>query len=122
MLDAAVAHVAPEVMGLGPIPALRDIFTRNRIGPDDIAAYEINEAFAIQVLASAEELALPAERINAWGGAMAIGHPLGASGLRLIMTLHDRLQQLGQPDALGIASLCVGGGQGMALLFRYLTL
>ena len=61
----------------------------------------------------------PVERINAWGGAMAIGHPLGASGLRLVMTLHDRLAQRGEVGALGIASLCIGGGQGMALLFRY---
>jgi acetyl-CoA C-acetyltransferase len=122
ILDCTVAHVAPEVMGLGPVPALRAIFARNGFGPGDIAAYEINEAFAIQVLASADELALPQDRINAWGGAMAIGHPLGASGLRLIMTLHDRLEQLGQPDALGITTLCVGGGQGMAILFRYLTL
>lgn len=119
ILDSTVAHVAPEVMGMGPVPAMQKIFERNSISPNDIAAYEINEAFAIQVLASAEQLDLPAERINAWGGAMAVGHPLGASGLRLVMTLHDRLAQLGQPGELGIASLCVGGGQGMALLFRH---
>jgi acetyl-CoA acyltransferase len=119
ILDSAVAHVAPEIMGMGPVPAMQKVFERNKLTPQDIAAYEINEAFAIQVLASAEELSLPAERINAWGGAMAIGHPLGASGLRLVMTLHDRLAQQGEAGALGIASLCVGGGQGMALLFRY---
>ncbi len=120
ILDSAVAHVAPEIMGMGPVPAMQKIFERNGISPNDIAAYEINEAFAIQVLASAERLDLPAERINAWGGAMAIGHPLGASGLRLVMTLHDRLAQRGEAGALGIASLCVGGGQGMAVLFRHL--
>jgi acetyl-CoA acyltransferase len=120
IVDIAVAHVAPEVMGLGPVPAMQKIFERNSIAPPDVAVYEINEAFAIQVLASSQELKLPAERINAWGGAIAIGHPLGASGLRLVMTLHDRLAQRGEAGALGIASLCVGGGQGMALLFRYL--
>ena len=85
----------------------------------DIDLVEINEAFAIQVLASAEELGLPPDRINNWGGAMALGHPLGASGLRLVMTLHDRLAQRGNPGELGIATLCVGGGQGMSILFRY---
>jgi acetyl-CoA acyltransferase len=122
ILDCTVAHVAPEIMGLGPIPALRALFARNGLAPSDIAAYEINEAFAIQVLAVAEDMQLPQDRINAWGGAMAIGHPLGASGLRLVMTLHDRLRQLNREQALGIATLCVGGGQGMAILFRYLTL
>ncbi len=122
ILDCTVAHVPPEIMGMGPVPAMQAIFNRNKLSPLDIAAYEINEAFAIQVLASAEQLKLPADRINTWGGAMAIGHPLGASGLRLVMTLHDRLRQLEQNDALGIASLCVGGGQGMAILFRYVTI
>ncbi len=119
IVDCAVAHVAPEIMGMGPVPAMRTIFQRNSIKPTDVAAYEINEAFAVQVLASAEELDLPLDRINAWGGAMALGHPLGASGLRLVMTLHDRLARRAEPNALGIASLCVGGGQGMAMLFRY---
>jgi acetyl-CoA acetyltransferase family protein len=119
ILDSVTAHVEPEVMGLGPVPAMQKLFQRNKLQPNDIAAYEINEAFAIQVLASAEALNLPKERINAWGGAMALGHPLGASGLRLVMTLHDRLHHDGKPDALGIASLCVGGGQGMAMLFKY---
>ncbi len=119
IVDSVVAHVAPEIMGMGPVPAIQKLFARNQVGPLDIAAYEINEAFAIQVLASAEELELPLDRINAWGGAMAVGHPLGATGLRLVMTLHDRLLQRGEADALGIASLCVGGGQGMAVLFRY---
>ncbi len=119
VVDAVTAHVEPEVMGMGPVPAMKRLFARNKIGPSDVTAYEINEAFAIQVLASAEELQLPKERINAWGGAMALGHPLGASGLRLVMTLHDRLHELGDPEALGVASLCVGGGQGMAMLFKY---
>ena len=121
ILDAQVAHVPPELMGMGPVPATQLIFKRNELDPNDVAAYEINEAFAIQVLASAQELGLPPDRINNWGGAMALGHPLGASGLRLVMTLHGRLQQIGKPGELGIATLCVGGGQGMSMLFRYVT-
>jgi acetyl-CoA C-acetyltransferase len=84
-----------------------------------VAAFEINEAFAIQVLASMDELQIPMDRVNTWGGAMALGHPLGATGLRLVMTLHDRLKMLDEDGALGIATLCVGGGQGMSILFRW---
>ena len=120
ILDCTAAHVAPELMGMGPVPAMQKLFERNDLSPADIVAYEINEAFAIQVLASAEELELPMDRINAWGGATALGHPLGASGLRLVMTLHDRLAQQGEAGALGITSLCVGGGQGQAILFKYI--
>jgi acetyl-CoA acyltransferase len=119
IVDATVAHVAPDLMGMGPVPAMQEIFKRNQISPKDVVAYELNEAFAIQVLASAEQLDLPSERVNAWGGALALGHPLGASGLRLVMTLHDRLAQRDESGALGIVALCVGGGQGMAMLFRY---
>ena len=121
ILDVTVAHVAPEVMGLGPVPAMQQLFERNQIGPRDIQAYEINEAFAVQVLASAALLDLPQDRVNAWGGAMALGHPLGASGLRLVMTLHDRLVRAGDAGGLGVATLCVGGGQGMAILCRLVT-
>ena len=122
VLDIAIAHVDPEVMGLGPVPATDQLFQRNDLKPDDIAAYEINEAFAIQVLASAKALALPLDRINNWGGAMAVGHPLGASGLRLVMTLHDRLVNEHSVGDLGITTLCVGGGQGMSILFRRIEL
>ena len=121
IMDTVVAHVEPQIMGMGPVPAMKKLFERNSIQPDDVAAFEINEAFAIQVLASAEQLSLPQDRINAWGGAMALGHPLGASGLRLVMTLHHRLHQRNEPNSLGVASLCVGGGQGMAMLFKYVT-
>lgn len=122
IIDAQVGHVAPELMGLGPVPATHEIFERNGVWAADVAAFEINEAFAIQVLASAKDLDIPLDRVNAWGGAMAIGHPLGASGLRLVMTLHDRLKQLDRDGALGIATLCVGGGQGMSLLCRWVNL
>lgn len=119
IVDAQVGHVGPEVMGLGPVPATRKIFERNSLSANDIAVFEINEAFAIQVLASAEDLGIPLDKVNQWGGAMALGHPLGASGLRLVMTLHDRLKQAGEEGSLGVATLCVGGGQGMSILFRW---
>lgn len=122
IVDAQVGHVAPEVMGLGPVPSTKRIFERNGISAQDVVAVEINEAFAIQVLASVQELGIPLERVNAWGGAMALGHPLGASGLRLVMTLHDRLKQSAEVGATGLATLCVGGGQGMSILFRWLEL
>ena len=107
-------------MGLGPVPAVQKLFRRNKLKPHQIDAYEINEAFAVQVLACQQELNLPQEHINTWGGAISIGHPLGASGLRLMMTLLGRLKQLSKPKALGVATLCVGGGQGLAILCRYL--
>jgi len=119
IIDVALGHVAPDVMGMGPVPATKTIFERNNISGSDLAAVEINEAFAIQVLASLEELGIDLDKVNCWGGAMALGHPLGASGLRLVMTLHDRLQKLAQPSSLGLATLCVGGGQGMSVLVQF---
>ena len=109
IVDAQIGHVAPEVMGLGPVPATRKVFERNGVGAADIAAFEINEAFAIQVLASAKDLSIPLDRVNAWGGAMAIGHPLGASGLRLVMTLHDRLKQANRKGHW-VSRLCASAG------------
>jgi acetyl-CoA acetyltransferase family protein len=122
IVDAAAAHVPPEIMGMGPVPATRTILERHRLAPGDLACVEINEAFAVQVLASLDELDITLDRVNTWGGAMALGHPLGASGLRLVMTLADRLQMLDQDGALGLATLCVGGGQGMSVLARYVKL
>ncbi|HTL11061.1 MAG TPA: thiolase family protein [Bdellovibrionota bacterium] len=121
ILDVTWGHVAPEVMGLGPVPAISQILKRNGLKPSDVAAYEINEAFAIQVLACQQELGLPPSLVNGWGGAIAIGHPLGASGLRLMMTLQGRLEHAGDSGAMGIASLCIGGGQGMAVLCEYVN-
>ncbi len=121
IIDVTVSHVAPEVMGLGPVPSTTAIFARNNITARDLAAVEINEAFAIQVLASLAELQIPLDIVNNWGGAIALGHPLGASGLRLVMTLHHRLERSGQADALGLVTLCVGGGQGMSLLARLVS-
>ncbi|MEE2925398.1 MAG: thiolase family protein [bacterium] len=119
ILDCSWGQVAPELMGLGPVPAVEKILKRNKLKPQQIDAYEINEAFAVQVLACQQELNLPLDRINNWGGAISIGHPLGASGLRLMMTLLGRLKKLSKPRALGLSTLCVGGGQGLAILCQY---
>jgi acetyl-CoA acetyltransferase family protein len=122
ILDVATSHVAPEVMGLGPVPATQLILKRNQLSTDRLAAIEINEAFAIQVLASIEDLKLPLDRVNTRGGAIALGHPLGASGLRLVMTLLNRLAADERDGALGLATLCVGGGQGVSMLGRLVDL
>ncbi len=121
ILDCSWGQVAPELMGLGPVPAVERLFKRNKLEPQQIDAYEINEAFAVQVLACQQKLNLPIDKINTWGGAISIGHPLGASGLRLMMTLLGRLRQLSKPKALGLVTLCVGGGQGLAILCRYVS-
>ena len=119
IIDTAWTHVDPEVMGLGPIRAIEKLLANNQETIGSIAAFEINEAFSVQVLACLRDLKIPLDTLNTWGGALAIGHPLAASGLRLLMTLGKRLEHMGKKDALGIASLCVGGGQGVAMLVKY---
>jgi acetyl-CoA C-acetyltransferase len=106
----------PKRMGLGPIPAITQLLKRHQLAIQDIEAFEINEAFAAQLLACQSDLKIPMEKLNAWGGAIALGHPIGASGTRVLVTLLSRLRN--QKGALGVASLCVSGGQGVAVLVR----
>lgn len=115
--DAAVG-LAPEVMGLGPVPATRKALDRAGWTVDDLDAVELNEAFATQSLACLRDLGLDAreEIVNAWGGAIALGHPLGSSGSRIITTLLNRLEQSG--GTRGLATMCVGVGQGTAILIE----
>jgi acetyl-CoA C-acetyltransferase len=113
ILGGAAAGVAPEVMGLGPVPATTKLLNRLGMTVKDLAAVELNEAFATQALACMARLDLNQETTNAWGGAIALGHPLGASGARITTTLLNRLAQSG--GGLGLATACVGVGQGMAL-------
>jgi acetyl-CoA C-acetyltransferase len=111
---AVQVGVDPAVMGIGPVPALRLLFERTGLGAGDIDLVEINEAFAAQVLACLRQLPLDRERLNVNGGAIALGHPIGASGARIVVTL---LHEMRRRDAKrGVASLCISGGQGMALL------
>jgi acetyl-CoA C-acetyltransferase len=110
----AAAGVEPRVMGLGPIPATRRALERAGLTLDDLDLYEVNEAFAAQSLAVAHELGLDPERLNVHGGAIALGHPIGASGARILVTL---LHELEHRDAhRGLATLCIGGGQGFAMI------
>jgi 3-oxoadipyl-CoA thiolase len=112
IVAVGVAGVDPAVMGIGPVPAIRNALDQAGLELGDIDLIEINEAFASQVLASARELGIDQERLNVNGGAIALGHPLGASGARLTTTLVHELRRRGA--RYGIASLCVGVGQGVA--------
>jgi 3-oxoadipyl-CoA thiolase len=108
------AGVPPHLMGLGPVPATQKLLDRVGVDVGDLDAVELNEAFAAQVLACARRLGLDEERLNADGGAIALGHPLGSSGCRLLVTLLGRLEREG--GRRGLVTLCVGVGQGSALL------
>ena len=113
---SAVAGVDPRVMGIGPVPAVRKLLDRAGIGVADLDLVELNEAFASQSLAVVRELGLDEEKVNVNGGAIAIGHPLGMSGARLVVTLLHELRRRG--GRYGIATMCVGVGQGQAALFE----
>lgn len=110
----AVAGVPPEVMGIGPVPAIRALLAKTGLTIAAIDRWEINEAFGAQVLACVRELGLDEEKLNVNGGAIALGHPLGATGVRLALTLARELRRGGFRH--GIASACIGGGQGIALM------
>jgi acetyl-CoA acyltransferase len=112
----AVAGVAPEEMGIGPVPAIQKALKRAGLSLDDIDCIELNEAFAVQVLACLKLLGISEERVNTHGGAIAIGHPLGASGARIATTLLYRMKQTNA--RLGLATMCVGQGQGVATIFE----
>jgi acetyl-CoA C-acetyltransferase len=110
----ATVGVPPEVMGIGPVPAIKAVLERAGLKLSDVDRFEINEAFGAQVMACARELGLDEGKLNVNGGAIAIGHPLGATGVRLAITLARELKRAGL--RYGIASACIGGGQGIALL------
>jgi acetyl-CoA C-acetyltransferase len=114
LVAGAVVGVPPEVMGIGPVPAIRTVLEAGGLRLDQIDRVEINEAFAAQTLACQRELGLDLSRLNVNGGAIAIGHPLAATGVRLAITLARELKRSG--GRYGISSACIGGGQGIALL------
>ena len=120
ILEGGSAGVAPEVMGIGPVPATRKVLDRAGLSVADLGAVELNEAFASQSLAVMRELKLDEDVVNADGGAIALGHPLGSSGSRLVVTLLGRMDRelTGQGRKLGLATMCVGVGQGTALLIE----
>jgi acetyl-CoA acyltransferase 2 len=118
LVNWGVSGCDPKVMGIGPAPAIRRLLERAECKLGDVELFEVNEAFAPQYLAVEKELGLPRDRTNVNGGAIAVGHPLGASGARLTMTLIYELKRRGA--RYGIASACIGGGQGIAVLVEAL--
>jgi acetyl-CoA C-acetyltransferase len=116
VVAAAVAGVPPEIMGIGPAPAIRLLLARTGLKLSDISRFEINEAQGAQTLAVGRELGLDMSLLNVNGGAIALGHPLAATGVRLTITLARELARSGK--RYGISSACVGGGQGIALLIE----
>jgi acetyl-CoA acetyltransferase family protein len=113
---SAVAGVDPRVMGIGPVPAVRKLLARVGLEPGDLDLVELNEAFASQSLAVIRELGLDEEHVNVNGGAIALGHPLGMSGARLVVSLLHELRR--REGRYGLATMCVGVGQGAAALFE----
>jgi acetyl-CoA C-acetyltransferase len=118
VVSYAVAGVPPKVMGMGPVPAVRLALERANLRADDIHLFELNEAFAAQSLAVVRELELDPSRVNVNGGAIALGHPIGASGARILTTLAYALRA--RELRYGVASLCVGGGMGIAMVIERL--
>ncbi|MBM82478.1 MAG: acetyl-CoA C-acyltransferase [Planctomycetaceae bacterium] len=115
----AVAGVDPSEMGIGPVPAVHKVLKRGDLSLDDIGCIELNEAFAVQALSVLKLLGITEEKVNTRGGAIAIGHPLGASGARIATTLLHRMKDSGAK--YGLATMCVGQGQGVATIFENLA-
>jgi acetyl-CoA acetyltransferase family protein len=114
----AAAGVEPEYMGIGPVPATRRALERSGLTLDDIGLVELNEAFASQSLACIRQLGLDPAKVNVNGGAIALGHPLGCTGTRLVVTLAHEMKRRG--IRYGLATQCVGGGQGVAMIIENL--
>ena len=112
--DWEVVGVEPRIMGIGPVPAVQPLLERNGLSYDDVDQVELNEAFACQVLACLADLPFDRERVNPDGGAIALGHPIGATGARILVTLLHGLAHRG--GRWGVATLCVSGGMGLAAL------
>ena len=118
IVSYAAAGVEPAVMGLGPVPAVQKALARAGLGLEAMDVFELNEAFAVQSLAVLRDLGLDDARVNPGGGAIALGHPIGASGARVLVTLLHHLQRVA--GRYGVASLCVGGGMGVAMVVERL--
>jgi acetyl-CoA C-acetyltransferase len=112
----AHAGVAPELMGLGPIPAVRRVFEKAGLKPSDMDVIESNEAFAVQAMAVTQDLGLDPAKVNPNGGAVALGHPIGATGAILTVKALYELERVGKRYAL--VTMCIGGGQGIAAIFE----
>lgn len=119
VVSTGVSGLSPEIMGLGPIEAVKKALGNAKMAIDDIDLYEINEAFAVQVLGSARALGMDEDKLNVSGGAIALGHPFGMTGARITATLLNNLQT--HDKTFGIETMCVGGGQGMAMVVERLS-
>jgi len=120
VIDYEVTGVAPEIMGIGPVPAIRALLARQNLSLKDIDLVELNEAFAAQVIACDRELKFDPDRLNVNGGAIALGHPIGCTGVRITATLLHEMKK--RASRLGLATLCVSGGMGLALLLERVDL
>jgi acetyl-CoA C-acetyltransferase len=118
VLHTAVSGVDPSIMGVGPIEAIREVLRRAKLTISDVDVVEFNEAFAAQVLAVSMEIGIDPAQLNPSGGAIALGHPFGMTGIRLLCNLLTNLDE--RNGRYGLATLCVGGGQGMAILVERL--
>jgi acetyl-CoA C-acetyltransferase len=119
IIASTVAAIRPEIMGLGPIPAIQALLKATGVKIDDVDVVEINEAFAAQIVPCKDELGIPDEKLNPFGGAIALGHPFGMTGARIMTTLINGLRAL--DGTLGIESMCVAGGMGQAMLIERLN-
>ncbi len=115
-LDYQVAGVPPEIMGVGPVPAVKKLLAKNNLKVEDIDVFELNEAFAAQALHCIRELGIPLDKVNPNGGAIALGHPLGVSGTRLVATILRELKR--RNGRYGVVTMCIGGGMGAAALIE----
>lgn len=119
VVSTAVSALSPEIMGMGPVEASRRALSLAGLSVSDLDLVELNEAFAAQVIPSARELGIEEDRLNVFGGAIALGHPFGMTGARITSTLVDGLREV--DGNLGLATMCVGGGQGMAMVIERLS-
>jgi acetyl-CoA C-acetyltransferase len=119
IVATAVSALSPEIMGLGPVEASRRVLARTGMTIDDVDLVEINEAFAAQVIPSARLLGIPYDKLNVRGGAIALGHPFGMTGARIMTTLVNGLQTT--DGSVGLETMCVGGGQGMAIVIERMS-
>ncbi|HEU0316497.1 MAG TPA: acetyl-CoA C-acyltransferase, partial [Solirubrobacteraceae bacterium] len=118
IIASTIAAVEPEYMGIGPIPAIQALLARTGMTIDEVDVVEINEAFAAQIVPCMAELGIPEEKLNPFGGAIALGHPFGMTGARIMTTLLNDLETTG--GRYGIESMCVAGGMGQAMLVERL--
>jgi acetyl-CoA C-acetyltransferase len=116
IVDYEICGVAPDIMGIGPVPAVRNLLERQNLTISGIDLIELNEAFAAQVIACERELGFAPDRLNVNGGAIALGHPIGCTGVRITTTLLHEMKK--REAKLGLATLCVSGGMGLALLLE----